>query len=473
MERRTLTPPGLVLHSDDIDIAGLKALRDNVSSSLTSGQSDVSTRLTLVLLAQQIATTTETARRGLNDASAVENSADPDQLTKTIDSLESTVGPQLDSLQSVYERLPDGVEGDELRASTLGDLSQLREWLLTLLQSLRDRRDALAEFNTAAAQLEAAIDAVEDRARPELDQQPQPDVGEGKKKKKKGGAKAESPPQEQPTADQLSARVQLLNGALNDLEATRPQIDAVRALAESLRPSDQPQQRVDAAEARKDQLSGRIQAALAAAQTALDQMQLAARDIDDLAAALEQVEKTTEQVEATNADRSSSAPVLDAQLAVIGEPLARVDAIAASVNELSSQPLGADQKTRVAQLDEKAKQLSGRLAAAKQSMETWLALLRDYDQAKQPVVNRLADLEAETAAIDAKYHQARPVTEAAEDARTIQSLLSAVQDERARVNAVADLAGRLDGRFEAANETASYSDRVEGLDAHLTVSAFA
>jgi hypothetical protein len=79
-------------------------------------------------------------------------------------------------------------------------------------------------------------------------------------------------------------------------------------------------------------------------------------------------------------------------------------------------------------------------------------------------------LEAEAAAIDAKYQQTRPLAEAVEDSHTIQSLLTAVQDERTHVGAVQDIATRLDGRFETANETASFANRVEGLDAHLTVS---
>ena len=78
--------------------------------------------------------------------------------------------------------------------------------------------------------------AVHDQTRPELDQ----DDGESKKKKK-GAAKKPL------TADQLRSRVQLLDGALADLEAVQTQID-------SLRPAEKPLQRVDAIQAHKDNL---------------------------------------------------------------------------------------------------------------------------------------------------------------------------------------------------------------------------
>jgi chromosome segregation ATPase len=202
----------------------------------------------------------------------------------------------------------------------------------------------------------------------------------------------------------------------------------------------------------------------------LEQMEQATRGIDELAAALDHVTKTTEQVEAAVADRSANASVLDAQLAVIGEPMARVDEINGSVEGLSAQPLSADQTKQVVAMGDKAKDLRDRLLATKQTIEEWLTLHRDYDHAKQSMTSRVTDLEAETAAIDAKYQQTRPLDEAVEDSRTIQSLLTAVQDERTHVGAVQDIATRLDGRFETANETASFANRVEGLDAHLTVS---
>jgi hypothetical protein len=251
LEQQTLTPLALVLHSDALDVTALKTQRDNVSSTLVSGQSEVSTRRILVQLTTVITTTTTTVRHSLTDASAAEDSIDVDEMSAAIDSLESTVRPQLDSLQSAYDRIPEGPEGDELRSKTLDDLSQLGEWLLTLLQSLRDRRDALAEFGTLAAQVEKAVGAVHDRTRPELEQ----DDGESKKKKK-GAAK------KPPTVDQLGSRVQLFDIALADLEAVHPQIDSLRTLADSLRPAEQSLQRVDAVQAHKDDLVRRIQVRL-------------------------------------------------------------------------------------------------------------------------------------------------------------------------------------------------------------------
>ena len=205
----------------------------------------------------------------------------------------------------------------------------------------------------------------------------------------------------------------------------------------------------------------------------MEQKEQATRGISELAAALDQVTKTTEQVEAAVADRSTNASVLDAQLAVIGEPIARVDEIIGGVERLSAQPLNADQTTQVVAMGDNARNVRERLLAAKQTIEAWLTLHHDYDHAKQSMTSRVTDLEAETAAIDAKYQQTRPLAEAVEDSHTIQSLLTTVQDERTHVGAVQDIATRLDGRFETANETASFANRVERLDAHLTVSYLA
>ena len=59
-------------------------------------------------------------------------------------------------------------------------------------------------------------------------------------------------------------------------------------------------------------------------------------------------------------------------MAVIGEPIARVDEIISSLEQRSTQLLSADQTTQVIALGDKARDVRDQLLTAEHTMEEWL-----------------------------------------------------------------------------------------------------